>query len=193
MSNPEFSLQLFNRAVEAKRQGRYSKAIRLQKESIAAYPEDPDLMQNFYSMGKTYYLLENYSLSIACYKIYNGLCIVRNPDIIRDYIRLNKGDREALQRYAMAFRNLAHNVGHSALDGNNKYSNEKEVLWYKYELEGKNANNLLSGYAGVAEQYDNECIDAGFAYIHDWTTAFVRNQNAEKNSILSMMRQIVES
>lgn len=193
MSNPKLSLDLFNQAVAAKRQGHYDEAIRLQKQSIAAYPEDPDLMQNFYSMGKTYYLAGDYASSYTCYQIYDGLCIIRNPPILEDFISLCKGDKNAMQRFVLSFRNLANHIGHASLDKNNAGANE--VLWYKSELAGKNPQNIssLSGYAGAAEQYNNKCIEMGFKSIEKWTKKFILHSQVEQKNILNLMNKIVES
>ena len=51
------SLGFFNIAVDYKRAGKFSEAIDMQVKSIRYYLFDPEILNNFYSMAKTYYLM----------------------------------------------------------------------------------------------------------------------------------------
>ena len=117
MSKESESTRLFQEAVEMKRQGNFARSIELQKQSVIAWPQDPELASNFYSMGKTYYLLQAYKPSFLSYKIYADLCSIKNPAILEDYRAFLNGDNFAAQRLNVSFRNLAHDLGHTIVDG----------------------------------------------------------------------------
>lgn len=106
MSNRQLGLELFNQAVAKKREGKFIEAIKLQQQSIAACLDDPELPQNYYSMGKTFYLAGDYYSCLACYEVYNGLCVLKNPPIIEDYKKTLAGDSFAKQMLLGSFYNL---------------------------------------------------------------------------------------
>lgn len=216
MSNPQLSLKLFNEAVEMKRQGKYLQSIELQKQSMRAYPDDPNVMSNFYAIGKVYYLAGNYDMSIVSYRVYANLCAIKNPAILQDYSCISNytnnlakklfTPEEILdqmqnynivkQRFHGSFRNLAHNLGHTLIDRRELFLHRKEILWYEYELRGKDPEQedyKLSGYRDKYEQYDEKCIQAGFeAIYHIYNTFLKDGRNAEQITI-NLMNSIVDS
>ena len=172
MSNEELSTQLFNQSVAMRREGRYEEAIKLQKQSITVYPEDPEIASNFYSMGKIYYMMKEYEKSLIAYKVYNNLCVEKNPSIIRDYnAMLRYGDNLAQQKLLSSFRNLAHNVGHCVLDKDFQVKYSKEIMWYRYLLMGKKPEQYMNNADKIGkdyEKYDESCMEKGFSVIFGW-------------------------
>ena len=195
MSNPQKSLELFNQAVAMKRAGRFAESIRLQKQSILEYPEDPELPNNYYSMGKTYYLMGEYDLSIACYKVYNGLCVMMSPAILADYRKALSRDSAALQRLSMSFRNLAHNLGHSLNDPKMLSSKRNEIRWYTLELMGRRPAEVEPNLARYEEsywKYDDECADIGFNVLEYLWQIFLKNQSAAENEINDLAMTLIK-
>jgi len=203
MSDPDLSVRLFQKAVQMKRAGNFALSINLQKQSIKAYPEDPELPNNFYSMGKTYYLLQDYKHSLVAYNIYDGLCVMKNPMILQDYVVASKGDQFALQRLTAAYRNLAHNLGHTVVDGGllsssvtNIYgSHENEILWYRYELMGKNPSEMPSmyEYRDSYLAYDEKCAEQGYKFIESFWEQFLEDSLKAKERIFDLIDTLVNT
>lgn len=68
MSDPDRSLQLFNLAIDMKRNGSFDEALKLYVESVRVYPDDPNWMEAFNAMGKVFYLKNE--LCCCCKMLY---------------------------------------------------------------------------------------------------------------------------
>lgn len=154
MQSPQESLNYFNAAVDYKRAGRYSEAIDFQIQSIQCYLFDPEIPSNFYSMAKTYYLMNKNDDSLNCYHIYLQLCIIKSPDIAKDLYAINNGATDAAMRLNMSFWNLFKNVGHAMFDEKNNLKKKNEIEYYRSELVNKPLNNERTKL--MSEQYDKE-------------------------------------
>ncbi len=191
-SNPTLSLSLFKQAVEKKREGNFAEAIHLQKQSIAAYPDDPDIMQNYYALGKTFYLAKNYGASVECYKVYNGMCVLKNNQILRDYQLMRLGDERAKLNLILSFRNLAHNVGQVYRVS---MAPRNMVEWYRCELMGKDPEAVpsLAGRSVDYEAFDAECINAGFDVIFSWFHDFLDDYESANREILKLSESVLHA
>lgn len=217
--SPELSLQYFNEAKRLRHLGDFKRSIEMLKMSILVYQADPDLPTNFYSMGKTYYLDNNFRSSLKCYEIYNNLCALRNPAIIEDYsnfcnpqpptadgksgeeflnafignfMKSYVSSTEARIRFQTSFRNLAHNVGHSINDSANQNRYSLEIRWYQQELLGQNPGNSIPDVYSSYQQYDEKCTDIGFNKIYSWLDNFLTSKNMTTYTI-TMINDIINN
>ena len=187
MTKVEQSTQLFNQAVEMKRQGRFAEAIHLQQESIRVYPEDPELPNNYYSMGKTFYLMNNYTASLSCYLVYTGMCAEFQPAVLRDFQGVLNNDRYAIERFAPAFSNIARHMGHAVMDEKMKFQKSREIEFYRQELMGKRNN----AYSDAGSEYGNQCCDAGFSGIEGQYRKYINNFQAESKVTLDIAKKLL--
>lgn len=179
------SLNYFNAAVDQKRAGRYSEAINLQVQSIQCYLFDPEIPSNFYSMAKTYYLMNRNKDSLNCYRIYLQLCILKSPDIAKDLYALNNGAADAAMRLNMSFWNLFKNMGHAMLDERNKSEKEIEIKYYRSELISKPLNDERTKL--MSEQYDKELARQIAPLVFDEMQEMVDFPNKTLPNIKDMM------
>ena len=192
MSNPQLSLDLFNQAMAMKRAGKFLEAIELQKKSIQAYPEDPDLAENFYAMGKLYYLAHKYNHSIIAYKVFHNMCVLTNIEYLDDYKRFTQGDAGMGEELYRDFYNLAHNLGHAMLDPKEK-NKPNEILWYRYTVMGKRPQEVpgLAQYHDSYEEYDSECVSAGMRGISLWFRGFIQDFERAKEDYDKAMETLI--
>lgn len=179
------SLNYFNAAVDQKRAGRYSEAIDLQVQSIQCYLFDPEIPNNFYSMAKTYYLMNRNKDSLNCYRIYLQLCILKSPDIAKDLYALNNGAPDAAMRLNMSFWNLFKNMGHAMLDERNKLEKKIEIEYYRSELVSKPLNDERTKL--MSEQYDKELARQVAPLVFDEMQEMVDFPNKTLPNIKDMM------
>lgn len=188
MSDPELSLTLFNKAVEMKRAGRFEEAVRLQVESIKAYPDDPEIMEAYYSLGKIYYLAGNFRKSRQCYIVYLRLCEIKNPPILHDYRSMQNGDSYAKERLMGSFYNIAHHLGRADLDYNygtrSDSFNEREI--YRKSLMGVQCQST-DRYGA----YVNQAVKHGYDIVFKEFNAMMANQGEVQNETFSTMRAIL--
>ena len=179
------SLNYFNAAVDQKRAGRYSEAIDLQVQSIQCYLFDPEIPNNFYSMAKTYYLMNRNKDSLNCYRIYLQLCILKSPDIAKDLYALNNGAPDAAMRLNMSFWNLFKNMGHAMLDERNKLEKKMEIEYYRSELVSKPLNDERTKL--MSEKYDKELARQVAPLVFDEIQEMVDFPNKTLPNIKDMM------
>ena len=179
------SLGFFNIAVDYKRAGKFSEAIDMQVKSIRYYLFDPEILNNFYSMAKTYYLMCKYADSLNCYRIYLQLCILKSPDIANDFHAANDGIIDAAIRLNMIFRNLFKNMGHSMYDEKNKKEKGIEINYYRSEL----VNNPLINpqYKMMSENYEKELINLTAPSVFDDMQKMIDYPNKTLPEIKTMM------
>lgn len=212
--SPELSLQYFNEAKRFRHQGNFKGAIQMLKNSILVYQNDPDLPMNFYSLGKTYYLAVEFTMSLKCYEIYCNICAIRQPEIISDYKKMDQrnmrdrkegervedfiisqmfGGMDASVKFNSSFRNLAHNVGHAIEDPKNISRFYREISWYRYELMGENPQSKMPEVYDSYEKYDESiCTESGFKKIYSWMDNFLTSRDIEKYTV-EMINDILNS
>ena len=185
-SKGQQSAELFKKAVAMKRQGNFSEAIRLQKESIRIYPEDPELPNNYYSMAKTFYLMGDYDSAISSYMIYTGMCMMANSAILNDFQKSQHGDNYAAQRFVASFSNVARHIGHALDKKMNPQQSNEGARYYHDELMGKNA----AGYSDANSAYGEKCRVLGFRAVEAQCHRFLENFQREKNLTMEVARAI---
>ena len=192
MSNPQLSRALFDQAIAKKKDGKFLEAIALQKKSILAYPEDPDLAENFYAMGKLYYLANEYARSIIAYKIFHNMCVLNNIEYLDDYKSFTQGDKRMGEELYKDFYNLAHHLGHAILDSKEK-NRPNEILWYRYTVMGKSPREVpgLVQYHDAYEKYDSECVSAGMSAISLWFRWFIQDFEVAKKDYDEAMEALI--
>lgn len=122
----------FNDAITYRREGSFSEAIDLHVKSIQYYLFNPNLKDNFYSMAKTYYLMNKHDDSLNCYRICLQLSILQNIDPNRD---------------------IFVNIGHAMFDRLYQDVN-REIAYYRSTLIDKPLNN--EHYKFLSKIYDDE-------------------------------------
>ncbi len=187
MTKAEQSTQLFNQAVEMKRQGRFAEAIRLQQESIRVYPEDPELPNNYYSMGKIFYLMNEFDACYSCYLAYTGMCVEFQPKILTDFQDVLRGDRNATERFVASFSNIARHIGHSIIDEKMKFQKSREIDNYRQELMGKKIN----GYSDVGSEYGNECCKLGFSAIEEKYVKYLNDFDSAHKVTFNLAKELL--
>lgn len=194
MSNKELSLQLFNQGLEAKRQGRFAESVRLQQESIRAYPEDPDLPQNFYSMGKTLYLAGKYNSAVVCYAVYNTLTVFRNPALLAAWKKARQGDRAAENALYKEFYIVAKHIGHASMDPEDGGKHTRAISFYQAELMGKHPErdpqmskdlDAVIAYEGATVQNGMEVVVEGLQELADHEQEHRKNTTKYMNVLVS--------
>ena len=190
----ELAVKLFNEAVKLKRAGKFKESIDLLKASIKADPYSPDILQNYYSMGKTYYLLGYYFKALDCYKVYNGLCCIKNPPIISDYKYAKNGSKAAKSRLLSAFDSLALHVGYASLTGLDQLNSEISQKWYSYTLMGKNPLTMpdMEPYQDEAENWDCQSMEMGYQVIFNWFNEFAENNSLAEDKIYGLASALLK-
>ena len=156
--NPNLSRQLFDEALDLKRNGNFKKSIQKYKESIRAYPDDSELNGVFYALGKVLYLDYQFEDSFKAYQCYFYFSIV--PPMLADF-KSALGNLTHDDRVDTLFRGIINNIdtqlagqpiaqlvsffsnpcvhfGHSLLDSTEGRSAPEVISAYRLSMIGKN-------------------------------------------------------
>lgn len=181
------SVRLFNQAVEMKRAGRFDEALNLQRQSILAYPYDPELAGNFMAMGKVYYLKNDYSASFHCYCVYITLCALKNPAILQDYQAAASGNELAKMSLAGSFFNIAKNIGHALSDKDVPARLVNVINYYRNELMNKQLPN--PELEALSNEYDKKLANIAYSIIEN---LFDKQLNDPNNCLLETKKYILK-
>lgn len=166
MSNPAQSLKLFNQALDMKRKGNLDEALKLYMASIFEYPDDPNVMDTFYAMGKVFYLNGNPLAAIRCYMVYNYLCVSKTSLILSDYEAMKDGDCIAGNRLCGSYENLANHLGWSYYEAMNAPIAEAHQKIYRDLLMGGQKYSSLSGeQQNSYDEQEKNCKNIGYQLI----------------------------
>lgn len=195
MTNQQLSIKLFNESIAMRHDGNYIEAINLQKQSIETYPDDPDIAENYYSLGKTYYLAGDYKKAVDCYKVYNGLCVIKTPVIVRDYNAYLTGDIAATHRFMSSYANLARNTGYAFRNMSSGKGPGDWDIWYRYMLMGKDPNSMpnMAKYKRDNIENDERATQDGMFVISTWFKEFSSDFYKTKQVIIDLATDIVQT
>ena len=154
MNKVELSQKLFEEGRTLKRSGDYRGALQKYRESVQAYPEDPENAGTISAMGKVFYLDGQYSMAVLAYETSFFMTIV--PDMLQDYADLINDNIDDMRRFRFLsfLSNPARHIGH-ALQDPNDYAHQKDIHFYTEGMKGKQQPN----YDDSA--YDNTCKNLG--------------------------------
>lgn len=180
--NPQLSFELFQKALQEKRNGNYNNALVLYKQSIYAYLNDPQLQNTFYAMAKVFYLDKQYSNSIHCYDIYLSLLLAKNTNL------LNYSSEDV-------FYSLAHNMGWALLT--NYFENNNDIAkiidgvnYYRLELSGHETDNMMYAYT-FYKNLDKEATKAAHDRINTIINNHEQNLQSELDKKLDLAKYIL--
>lgn len=195
------SIELFNRALDAKRSGNISEAVRLQKASIREYPEDPEIYQNYYALGKLFYLLKDTNKAMAAYRVYVGFVVLTNPMVIDDYKAVGRqlpvgsfipqeipGSNAlpgASQRLGFFF-NVSRHIGHVLFDDEYETRFFDEIKYYRDGLLNK------PRVAPKEFRYDAAMEDGGSKFVKKWLDEFCDDWDKSVRETVGLANFIVE-
>ena len=137
--NTELAEHYLELGVEAKRVGQYNKAIQFYKKAESLNPHEEMI---YYSLAKTYYIVENYDGAIQNYLKYASI----------------KG----------LSHNLLMHLGHALIDGRNKPYFRKMYLASLDPLNRATHSSGISEFMwSEQEDYDNFCASNATEFINN--------------------------
>lgn len=155
MTQQEARIDFFNRATAEKRKGNFKEAIRLQQQSIKAYPEAKDIAQNFYALGKIFYLMGNYQDATIAYTVCIRLSIINNPAMLDDYKAMSPDNPEPQTRLVSFLMHPARHIGHAVFDPKCNDIYGVEIKNYRDSLMGLDTPPRTKR----EDEYDDKIID----------------------------------
>lgn len=194
MDKAEQARWLFEQGIQAKREGRYEKALEFEKEGIRIFPDNPRIMQAYYAMGKVHYLNKSYFSAMQCYLVYCNLCIIKNPAILSDYRAFKNGDEVAKYNLIPVFENLAKHVGYSLI-AHKKNDEHRFAKWYRLEIAGQDPDNMpdMMSERQNAISYTEHAIEIGYSVIFTWFDEFLKDSKEACDTTSVFMASLVNN
>lgn len=197
MTSEEQSLILFNKAIDLKRKGNFDDSLKMYVKSMQVYPDDPKGMEAFNAMGKVFYLEGNLANAVKCYTIYNRLCALKNPVILRDYQKMLKGSSTAENSLLDAYYNVAAHWGWSKaraeLARKHVAVNKNEQIYLNSILGRESYSSLSKEQQLVYNQYENLCRNKGYQLIFDDFQEMLDNPAKAKKELNQYIDEILDT
>lgn len=197
MTSEEQSLILFNKAIDLKRKGNFNDSLKMYVKSMQVYPDDPKGMEAFNAMGKVFYLEGNLANAVKCYTIYNRLCALKNPVILRDYQKMLKGSSTAENSLLDAYYNVAAHWGWSKaraeLARKHVAVNKNEQIYLNSILGRESYSSLSKEQQLVYNQYENLCRNKGYQLIFDDFQEMLDNPAKAKKELNQYIDEILDT
>lgn len=182
ISDPkELSDNLFSKAIEEKRKGNFNEAIRLQQKSIYAHPNIMGTTQNFYALGKIFYLWGKYEYAVGAYFVCVNLSIINNPAMLDDYKSAKIEDPSAQIRLASFLMHPARHIGHAVFDPQNNDHYGTEIKNYRDSLMGRDTPQRTKR----EDEYDDAVINRTLPFTYKKLDEALADMPAFKNKTLS--------
>lgn len=197
MTSEEQSLILFNKAIDLKRKGNFNDSLKMYVKSMQVYPDDPKGMEAFNAMGKVFYLEGNLANAVKCYTIYNRLCALKNPVILRDYQKMLKGSSTAENSLLDAYYNVAAHWSWSKaraeLARKHVAVNKNEQIYLNSILGRESYSSLSKEQQLVYNQYENLCRNKGYQLIFDDFQEMLDNPAKAKKELNQYIDEILDT
>lgn len=197
MTSEEQSLILFNKAIDLKRKGNFNDSLKMYVKSMQVYPDDTKGMEAFNAMGKVFYLEGNLANAVKCYTIYNRLCALKNPVILRDYQKMLKGSSTAENSLLDAYYNVAAHWGWSKaraeLARKHVAVNKNEQIYLNSILGRESYSSLSKEQQLVYNQYENLCRNKGYQLIFDDFQEMLDNPAKAKKELNQYIDEILDT